>query len=51
MMPLVDGLALCRAIQADPAYQAIPVIVMSAAAGSRAVTGCRPIAYLKKPFV
>jgi len=50
MMPLVDGLALCRAIQADPAYQAIPVIVMSAVTGSGTVTGCRAIAFLKKPF-
>ena len=25
MMPIVDGLALCRAIQTNPAYQAIPV--------------------------
>ena len=50
MMPLVDGLTLCRTIQADPAYQAIPVIVMSAVAGSLAVTGCHAIALLKKPF-
>jgi two-component system, OmpR family, response regulator VicR len=49
MMPLVDGLTLCRAIQADPAYQAIPVIVMSAVA-SHGTTDCRMITFLKKPF-
>jgi DNA-binding response OmpR family regulator len=49
MMPLVDGLTLCRTIQANPAYQAIPVIVMSAVA-SHAVNGCRALAFFKKPF-
>src|SRR3954452_19124969 len=37
MMPFVDGLTLCRTIQANPSYQAIPVIFMSAVAGSHAV--------------
>jgi two-component system response regulator VicR len=49
MMPLVDGITLCRAIQADPVYEAIPVILMSAVV-SHAVSGCRAIAFLKKPF-
>jgi two-component system, OmpR family, response regulator VicR len=50
MMPILDGLALCRAIQADPTYQAIPVIVMSAIAGALDSQGCRAIGFLKKPF-
>ena len=50
MMPILDGFALCRAIQANPAYQAIPVIVMSAIVGSLSSDGCRAIGFLKKPF-
>lgn len=50
MMPILDGMALCRAIQAHPAYQSIPVIVMSAIAGSLPDQGCRAIAFIKKPF-
>ena len=50
MMPIVDGIALCRAIQADPAHQAIPVIVMSAIVDRSATDGCRAIGFLKKPF-
>jgi CheY-like chemotaxis protein len=50
MMPILDGLALCRAIQADPTYRAIPVIVMSAIAGVLDSQGCRAIGFLKKPF-
>src|SRR3954468_2250850 len=50
MMPILDGFALCRAIQADPTYQAIPVIVMSAILDPPSSGGCRAIAFLKKPF-
>ena len=50
MMPILDGLALCRAIQADPTYQVIPVIVMSAIVDPPSSDGCRPIAFLKKPL-
>jgi len=50
MMPILNGFALCRAMQADPAYQAIPVIVMSAITDSSAAEGCRASGFLKKPF-
>jgi CheY-like chemotaxis protein len=50
MMPLVDGLTLCRAMQAEPAYQAIPIILMSATAEPQATEGCQYAAFLKKPF-
>ena len=50
MMPIVDGLALCRAIQANPAYQTIPVIVMSAIIDRPAADRCHAIGFLKKPF-
>jgi CheY-like chemotaxis protein len=50
MMPILDGLALCRAIQADPNYHKIPVIIMSAIVGSLSDHGCRAIGFLKKPF-
>src|SRR5215212_8600286 len=48
MMPIVDGFALCRAIQANPAYQGIPVLVMSAIIDPPATDGCRAIGFLKK---
>ncbi len=50
MMPIMDGLALCRAIQADPAHQAIPIVLMSAAVDRAATNACRYAAVLHKPF-
>jgi PAS domain S-box-containing protein len=53
MMPHVDGLALVRRLRADPRTEAIPVILVSARAGSAAGTeGLLAGAddYLVKPF-
>ena len=50
MMPIMDGLALCRAMQADPAHRAIPIVIMSAAADRAATSTCRYAAVLHKPF-
>lgn len=50
MMPILDGFALCRAIHADPAHQAIPVVVMSAIVDLPVDAGCHAIGFLKKPF-
>ncbi len=50
MMPHVDGLTLCRAMRADPAYHAIPVILMSAIAEPLVTEGCHYAAFIKKPF-
>ncbi len=53
MMPRLDGLALLRALRADPAIAHTPVILLSARAGEEAkVEGLRAGAddYLVKPF-
>jgi PAS domain S-box-containing protein len=53
MMPGMDGFALLRALRADPATRAIPVIVLSARAGEETrIEGLREGAddYLVKPF-
>ena len=50
MMPVLDGWELCRRMQADPRYQSIPVVLMSALRTAPELTGCRYSALLKKPF-
>jgi CheY-like chemotaxis protein len=50
MMPILDGLALCRAMQAHPDYQSIPVVVMSAIVDPLVEDVCRARGFLKKPF-
>ena len=49
MMPVLDGLALCRTVQRDPRLARTPIILMSAA---REVSDedCRALALLRKPF-
>jgi CheY-like chemotaxis protein len=49
MMPRLDGRALARAMAADPAYRAIPLVLMSAAARIRAEE-VPHAAFLAKPF-
>jgi CheY-like chemotaxis protein len=52
MMPVMDGPSMLRAMQATPAYQPIPVIMMSSlpeAAVAAAAAGYR--AFLRKPFM
>ena len=53
MMPRMDGVALLRALRADPRTEAVPVVLLSARAGEEAVlegieTGADD--YLVKPF-
>jgi CheY-like chemotaxis protein len=51
MMPLLDGAALGRAMKADPAFQQIPIIMMSAVGESfvrERFEGYN--AFLRKPF-
>src|SRR5207244_714922 len=53
MMPRMDGVALLRALRADPRTNTIPVVLLSARAGEEAVvagleTGADD--YLVKPF-
>ena len=53
MMPRLDGVGLVRALRADPALRAIPIILLSARAGEEArVEGVQTGAddYLTKPF-
>ena len=52
MMPIMDGPALCRAMQKDPAYQGIPFVIMSARhyPPSSSEGGCNYTAFLAKPF-
>ncbi len=49
MMPRLDGHALARAMQDDPALQGIPLLLMSAA-DSRLVPGAPHAAFIPKPF-
>ncbi len=50
MMPGLDGRAFCRALQADPTYRSIPVVLMSAAAAPDVRDGCTYAAFVRKPF-
>jgi DNA-binding response OmpR family regulator len=54
MMPgPLDGLALCRALRADPAMAKVPVVMLSAlghAADRQAGLAAGATAYLVKPF-
>jgi two-component system, OmpR family, alkaline phosphatase synthesis response regulator PhoP len=48
MMPILDGRAVCRHIQATPRYQSIPLVMMSA--GVVDLSACQYTAFLQKPF-
>jgi CheY-like chemotaxis protein len=51
MMPIVDGPAMLRAMQASPTFRNIPVIVMSSLTEAAvAKSGVRCFAFLRKPF-
>jgi PAS domain S-box-containing protein len=53
MMPVMDGLQLLKALRADPATEAVPVILLSARAGQEATEaglGVGADDYLVKPF-
>ncbi len=53
MMPALDGFGLLRALRADPATAAVPVVLLSARAGSDAVVqglAAGADEYLLKPF-
>ena len=49
MMPHLDGRALARALHADPALRAIPLVLLSAL-GAASVAGVPHAAFVAKPF-
>ncbi|WP_257450121.1 response regulator [Archangium lipolyticum] len=50
MMPVMDGREMLLALRADPAYQDLPVLLMSAMPRSSIPPDCKPSAFLRKPF-
>jgi len=51
MMPVMDGAGLLRALAADPALRAIPVVVMSSMPEAAVAERCSGyVSFLRKPF-
>jgi CheY-like chemotaxis protein len=50
LMSVMDGIDFCQAIQATPAYRAIPLILISGRDEAQVRDYCTYTAYLKKPF-
>jgi CheY-like chemotaxis protein len=52
MMPILDGVGFCRAVQKDPATRAIPIVLMTAVPKPLTPenTGCTYAGLLTKPF-
>ena len=49
-MPVMDGLAVCRAARAEPALDAVGIIVVSAAAGRDEALAAGADRYFAKPY-
>lgn len=47
---LLNGVQMCQSMQANPEYQAIPFVLMSAFPTAINATSCRFAALLAKPF-
>jgi CheY-like chemotaxis protein len=50
MMPLLNGVELCRALQSKAEYRAIPFILMSAVENLISQDPCHYVATVQKPF-
>jgi CheY-like chemotaxis protein len=52
MMPIMDGLAMLKAMKQDPAYRKVPAVVMSSLPESAVAEAARGMyaAFLRKPF-
>jgi CheY-like chemotaxis protein len=50
MMPVMDGVGLCEAMQQHPTYQSIPLVLVSAVGIPRPAGSCQYAAFLTKPF-
>jgi CheY-like chemotaxis protein len=52
MMPILDGVGMLQALAATPAYQRIPVIMMSSLSEQVIAKKCEGyVAFLRKPFM
>ena len=50
MMPVMDGVELCRQMAASVAHNSIPVVLMSAVYRFARLDGCECAAFIRKPF-
>lgn len=50
MMPVMDGTELSKKLQAHPELSSVPVVFLSAAREAGQLTGCKYVAFIKKPF-
>ena len=52
MMPIMDGPAVLKALEEDPAYRSLPAVVMSSLPESAVAEAARGMyaAFLRKPF-
>jgi CheY-like chemotaxis protein len=50
MMPVLDGVGLCQAMQQHPTYRSIPLVLVSAVGAPRPAGSCPYAAFLTKPF-
>lgn len=50
MMPMMDGVELCRALAAHPTHHTIPIILASAGVRPALDDDCPHAAFLPKPF-
>jgi CheY-like chemotaxis protein len=50
MMPGINGHELCQKITADPDFNNLPVVLMSAAHDKAVCEGCRSAGFIPKPF-
>ncbi len=50
MMPILDGVGLCRAVWANPTTQTIPLVLMTALSARRISIDFPIAGFLQKPF-
>jgi CheY-like chemotaxis protein len=50
MIPFITGEELCQQMAADPRFQSIPLILMSAATQHKATDACPDAVFIRKPF-
>ena len=50
LMPVVDGRAVAEIMRTDPAFQDIPLVLISAGQETRVAKGVTCAAFVEKPF-